>query len=378
MPTFTGAPALLGGYLRSNLGRSCYLVMTVAIISAVLLGLAALATPAPVRTRGDIYVVSARDGMLPLRYVDSIQALPGVVATYYSTYLPLECASGGTATLNAYGGAGVRAMMADDYAISPGIWAAWNANPLGILIGERLAAQCGWKQGMHLTPLDGFRNQPVDIDIVGLIHATNDAPFANQIAFAHYDYLNRLAPDIQRNQVAGIGVRTRKNMDRARLTAVIDSRFAHSDPPTDTHQWSSADDSLRRFGNIQALLWSVMAAMAGCLTLVVASLLAHAALERRRQFAVLRVLGFHRRFIGALFAAEFTLLIGTGLVLGYASGLALIAALAPSVSMLIGALVLPPTMRIVLPLILLAVLAVSLLLPVLAIAQTRATDVRST
>lgn len=338
-----GSMCLIAAHIRARIGRSFYLVLTTAIAAAVLMSLAALmpeSMPSGSMTP-TAFVANVRDGLLPLRYAARIAEMPDVVGVSYLDYLPVLCSAGGTVTLNGFAGNDTAAMLRRDYGADAATLGAWDADPLGVLIGEKLAKQCGWSLGMHPAPHDGMRGREVEIHIVGILRGTSDTPFAEHIAVAHYEYLDRLADEDQRNRVAGIIVRAADPAGTAVLAARIDERFAHFDPPTETQQSGDSESGLRRFGKVQVVLGWVMAAMYACIVLVTVSMMGHVASERRTTFIVLRSLGFSRRFLVGIFAGEFALLMAAGVTLGTLFGLVFVVRTAPTLAAVVGTFAVP-------------------------------------
>jgi len=349
------------------------------IATAVLLGLAALnpSTPYVGSSAEKVVVLNARSGTLPRRYAEKILQIPQVASLTWSNYLPLLCNTASTATLNGQGGPGTHVALRQDYSVDDGSIAAWDGDLMGILVGDKLARQCGWRRGMHLKPIDGFRGRAVEIHIIDIMKSTPDAPFASQIAIAHYEYIDRQADEDQHDQVSAIVARSKDPGSGAQLAATIDTPFAHADPPTESQQSNPADGGLQQFGNVQIVLYWVAAAILACVTLVLLSAMTHTASERRASFAVLRMLGFRGDFILAAFACEFALLVAVGLALGVLVGVAAIDYLAPTVSLAAGEFAPPSSMWLCLPLAFIGLLALGLILPALTIANTRAIDRRT-
>lgn len=375
MRLLQGIATLVTGHLRARVGRSCYLVFTIVVAAAALIGLSALVperAPAGI-AMPSVWVANARAGLLPLRYATQIAGMPEVAAVSYLNYLPLSCNTG-TVTLNGFAGSGTQAMLERDYAADKVDLAEWNADPMGILVGTKIAQQCGWTRGMHPSPRDGMSGREIEIHIVGTLRASTDTPFADHIAVAHYEYLDRLADETQRGQVAGIIAMARDSGRAGILAARIDERFAHADPPTETQQSGDAENGLQRFGRIELALGWVMAATFACSALVLVSLMAHAAVERRATFAVLRVLGFRRRFLLMAFAVEFTVLTALGITLGFLAGRMFIAITAPLLESIVGDVAAPNWILHALPAAFAAALIAGLLMPAAVLVRTRAID----
>lgn len=362
---------------RSNLAsdyiRVIYVICTLSVTTVAWLGLAALASPfmQPSIPSQGISVQNVRQGdNLPLRYANQIEKLSGVLNVSWMNFLPLVCKPPATATLNAWGGQGAYRELAD-IGISKAQEVAFNADPLGILVGFKLAQQCGWRAGMTAQPPNMF-GQPIELHVIGVYHSTKS--WGNQIAYAHYAYINRLLPSSQRDRVQFISVSSNNLVDAPTLAARINTLFAHADPPVDAHTDKQTQNALARFGNVQLLLALVMVAVLLCSALVLVSVWAHAAAQRRAHMAILQALGFSRTILFAAFALEEVALGVLGVALGVVVGLTLIHVLAPSVMLILGAFAAPAFAYALLPAWFIPLLIVAMIAPALLIARTRAAD----
>lgn len=356
-------------------GRLVYLVLTLAVTVVAWLGLAALASPfvhADIPDAGGVAVFNTREGnTLPLRYAARIVALQETTDVTYMNFVPVVCrAPTVAATLNGYGGPGTHRALVEA-GVDEVAMMAWNADPLGILVGSALAANCGWKAGMGIQPLD-VSGRPVEIHIVGVFHSTQ--PYADQIAFAHYEYINRLREGPLRDQVNAIIVNASNPRDSSLLAARIEATFVHDDPPVRAVTSTMADNALSRFGHVQVLLAWVMSAVFASTLLMLVSVLAHAAAQRRAIMAVLQVLGFRRRLLFGSFLLECVAMIAAGAAVGLVIGKIVLRALAPKIAPLLGRFEAPPWAYHYLPLWLLVLLVASLVLPAMIVARTRPID----
>lgn len=370
-----GSAGLTVAYIASRPARSAYLVVVLGVAIASWFGLTALLSPflyADSANTSKVSVSNARAGApMPLKYAAQIAAIPGVASLTYANYLPVICKAPTTvATLNGGGGPGVAEELAQ-YRVTDEESNAWQADLRGILVGATLARNCGWSKGSNVQPPD-TNGRPVDLHVIGVFHS--DEPYAEQIAIAHFDYLDRLADPSQRGQMLSASVRATDPADVASLAARIDAAFAHSDPPTHSTPNSATENSLARFGSVQDLIAWVIAAVFACAALVFVSVFAHAAAERRAALAVLSVIGFSRRFLFGLFVIESLVLTVAGALLGIAIGVSLVHLLAPSLSMVLGRFASPPWAWAVLPPLMLALLACSLIVPARVATRIRATD----
>ncbi len=303
-------------------GRIAYLVLTIATTLIAWLALSAMASPfiavdESAAVDSGITVRNARSSqqMLPLRYAARISAIAGVGEITYGDLSLVSCAGGATVTVNAFGGSGViRFLQARGFA-SDAV-NRWQNDRLGLLVGKQTAADCGWQEGVGITPLDLLGSQPLQLHVSGI--AAEGASWDSG-AVAHYDFINHGKSLAGPEQVLSIDVTAKNPHDQEALAARIEAEFVHADPPLTAYPDSVAENVRSRMGKVQYLLALVMGAVFCCCGLVLASVFAHVAAERRAQLAVLRVLGFSRRILLSGFVLE---CVGIA-ILGAAVGLAL-------------------------------------------------------
>lgn len=301
--------------------RLVYLVMTVAAMIAGWLVLAALASPflqigQSTEADDSLRVVNARNKNtpLPLKYADRIASVAGVATVRYVDLQMVLCGDA-TVTVSAVGGpvdAAAYKRAGHDLASV----ARWQADPIGILVSHSAAKMCGWQVGQGIEPLD-VRGQPLPFHVSGIATVEDDDPGVQ----AHYDYVNR-----QHSLVAGTGyvlaytVEAKEPQDNQNVAARIDAEFVHDDPPVTAYPDTAREDARSRFGKVQYLVALVMGAIFLSCTLVLASVMAFAAEERRPQLGVLRALGFSRRLLASSFALEVFGIIFSGALAGILLG----------------------------------------------------------
>lgn len=363
-------------HLRDEIRRNSYLVIAIAVTVSTWMGLSALASPfvrADVPLAGKVTVVNARKGgTLPVRYAAKIARMPGVSQVSYLNFSPVICKSPSTtATLNGLGGGGVHKRLVE-IGVDAMDEKQWNADPLGILVGVDLAAACGWRAGMSVAPPD-IHGRPVQIHIDGVFHS--DQPYNNQVAYAHYAYINRLSGLMgQRDHVNSINLQSGGGTRTAELVARIDAEFANDDPPVNARAYAATESALARFGKVQDLLAWVMVAILACTMLVLVSALAHAAAQRRSTVAVLQVLGFQRGTMLSAFCVEYCLVMVAAVAIGVCAGELVVHLLAPSLGTVLGRFVVPAWAYVYLPVWIFVLGIVSLVLPSMIIFSTRPVD----
>lgn len=325
-------------------GRTAYLVAIVAVTVAACLILAAMSSrflrDNSAAAANMVSVANARGAnahFLPLRYARKLAAVEGVTSVSYLDLLLASCKGGKTVTLNAIGGSGAASAVAQ-YGFSEQVVDSWLADPRGVLIGPAAAAECGWRVGSIVSPINLIRQQPLQLHITALAAS---AAGMTGLAYMHYDYGNRQGGLVGEDQVMSFGVTASDPDQLNQLAARIQDAFAAADPPVIAHPDTVTENAWARFGEVQNLLGMIMAALFLCCALVLVSVLAHAAADRRPHLALQRVLGFPRFILWLGFAVECLLVLALGGLLGLVLGHALLSYLPEVLGQLFGSLALP-------------------------------------
>ncbi len=252
---------------------------------------------------------------LPKRYASRIAVLSGVHGVYYNDYDIFSCGgSGFSVTLNAWGGPGVTEVLRNEGFSDTQVQAFQN-DPLAILTDSTTATRCGWHIGSGISPRDMMGKQ-LQLHVVGIIDEKDSAGSA----VAHYAYINRVSGITKRDQVTTIYVHADDPRENAALAAKIQTLFAADDPPVDANPDTVNQNAWARFGKVQYLLAFVMLAVLACCALVLTSVMAHTATQRRAQMALLQVLGFPRTLYWFASVLEVALILTVGTILGYGLG----------------------------------------------------------
>lgn len=352
---------------RTSPGRLAYLILTIGATVATWLVLSAMASPyltptGSATTSAGILVKNARSPqmMLPIKYADRITALPGVRDIVYSDLTLLYCPAGKNVTINAWGGSGA-ARRARDLGFASAAVQRWVEDPLGVLVGSETAALCGWQAGDTVSPLDVFLGRPREIHIVGV--APKDAEQVTKGALAHYTYINRTSVLAGEGRALFFRVAAIEADEHEAVAVSIQAEFKHAAPPVTAYPDSLAVSARTRFGKVQYLLGLVMVAVFLCCLLVLGSVFAHAASERRAQLALLRVMGFPRRVLLSSFILEALAVAAAGTALGLLAGGVLLQYLPAWLNHMFGELEPAPWTWWLLPVWLVVLLGVSLAMP---------------
>jgi ABC-type lipoprotein release transport system permease subunit len=251
------------------------------------------------------------------------------------------------------------------------------ADRLGVLIGLQVAKDCGWRPGMGVSPKNAFTGIPLELHIIG-IRAPQQDPMEDTIAIGHYEYVNANVMDpSMRDKVWTIVAAAHSPRAAPALAAKIEAAFASDNPPVEVSTTTEVQNGLARYGQAQQVLGWVMLAVFLCAALVMVSVLAHTAAQRRAHMALLQALGFSRHVLwgGFMLAAVATVLVGAGI--GTTTGLLVLRFLPRSLARWFGNFAVPTWTWWGLPVLLILLLAAALVIPTLAIVRLRPTDARA-
>ncbi|MDE2271850.1 MAG: ABC transporter permease [Xanthomonadaceae bacterium] len=311
---------LTAGNLRAARSQAAYLVLTLAITTAVWLILAAMGSPY-VRA-SNIPGITIRNGSqrgsLPLGYAPRIEAIRGALDVFWYGIQAVKCTAATMVQLNAFGGPGTDTQLAR-HKVPAATIQRYNTDPLAAVISEAAAAKCGWRVGQGVEPpmavFDSAGNttngKPIALHIIGIF--PGEFPQAN----VHYGYINRTAPGIQgKNKVVTYFANAGDPRDNELLAARVEAAFAHDFPALNATTNATVQNAWSRYGKVQQLLAFVMVAILLCAASVLVSVLAHAAAQRKSKFALLQVLGFRRTTLLGAFMLELLAILSMGALLG--------------------------------------------------------------
>lgn len=261
-----------------------------------------------------LLVVSPRASMMmqmPLWYKDRIAALPGVATVSPFGYFPGRYgADRAVIPTLAFEPATVFDFFSD-WRVSDSERKDFVSERAAAIVGKTLANKYHWSLGqrIHLTsPL--YSNLSLELVIRGIYNADE----ADAVA-VHWDYLNEVLG--RPNTAPQFWVRARSAEDIPRLTQAIDAQFRNAPIETRTGTLKQVMlNFLSLLGNVKLILISVSLAAVFAVLLVVANTMAMSIRERTTEIATLRAIGFRRRYILGLFAAESGLITLAGAAAG--------------------------------------------------------------
>ena len=304
--------ALAAHNLRASRGQAAYLILTLAITTAVWLALAAVGAPYEGDAASTRITIGSQSGATPLSYASRIEEIPGIRDVFWYGIQVIHCKGTTTVQLNTFGGPGTDTPLAK-HKVPAATIQQWNADPLAAVISEAAASKCGWQTGQGVDPPSGMdgRGKSLNLHIIGIF----PGPFP--VGFVHYDYINRAAPGIQgKDKVVTFFASAADPRDGEVLATRVEATFAHDFPALNARTNTTVQNAWARFGKVQQLLAFVMATILLCTASVLVSVLAHTAAQRKPKFALLQVLGFRRAALFGAFTLELLAIVVSGALLG--------------------------------------------------------------
>ncbi len=205
-----------------------------------------------------------------------------------------------------------------EYLLSEEEKAAWLADPMGAVVGEKLARKYGWRAGDRVALRGTLFPGDWRFTIRGVYRARDASTIATQM-FVH-ERTVRDSDDDTRGKTLVYFVGLSDAARSAEVAAAIDARFAGSDVETLSESERSFQLTfVSMAGGVMNVLELISGFVLLIVALVLASTIAASVRERTTALAVLKAIGFRSRVVAALVAAESAL---TGLC-GGALGLLL-------------------------------------------------------
>jgi putative ABC transport system permease protein len=272
---------------------------------------------------------------MPISAANKIERLPGVTrvcarAAFYGTYQDPKNGLFALAT-DAADWLAVR----PEYSMPPEQLRAFQSTRAGIAMMPGLQKRLGLKLGDKVpikSPIARKDGNPVWTFELVATFEYDEKPGEGQLAVIHYDYFDE-ARVADQGTVDRIIVRIADPSRSAQTAAAIDQLFANSAHETRTqNEKEQTEGAMRQVGEISYFTNAVLLAVFFALLFVTGNTMAQSARERIPEFAVLQTLGFSGAQVLAIVLAEALLLCLTAAVIG----LAVAAALFPTLEDFIG------------------------------------------
>lgn len=300
--------------IRSRGGRTCLLIVSVTVAFLLFGALVALdqALATPPAQKVDRLVVSDRTSFtrpLPLTYVERVARVPGVAGiSHQSWFGGYVHAPHNVLIAYAVDVPTFLALHPDRIVLTDQEVREFQHDRAGVIIGKSVAERFGWRLGDRIALGSSiFRrrdgNDQWEFNVRGVYSGAEPSDAANGLYF-HYGHLNE-ARTFGRNTVGSIVVVPGAGHDRSDLGRAIDAEFAFSSSETVTQdEHAFARMLIAQFGDVRFAIRAVLLAGFIALLMITSSTLTLSVLERRRDLAVLKTIGFGRARILALVLAE--------------------------------------------------------------------------
>ena len=255
---------------------------------------------------------------LPERYVEEITSITGV-----ESVLPVKVFLNNCRTnldMITFHGASVETMLAArDIRLLDGDVETFRAEPDAALVGRLFAERRGLSVG------DKFQFGEILVKVTG-VFASSDS-VQEGLVLTHLEFLQRAGPVDRLGTVTQIEVKITDPSQAEVIAQEIDRRLATAEEPTDTRPMAAflkrATRDLReilKFGRMFGIACVLV------VVVLVANTIYMAVNERRREFGVLRALGFKAHHLALMVLGESTAIAATGGLLGLGAMYAVISA----------------------------------------------------
>jgi putative ABC transport system permease protein len=264
---------------------------------------------------------------LPISYRNRLEAVPGVVDVTHASWFgafyqnPPPFAQFSTEPREWF-------EMHPELEIPDDQLDAWAENRIGIVAGEELIQQYGWKIGDRIplqttiwTNKDG--GQTWEFVLEGVFSADGPQGRTAYMLF-NYDYFEE-ARAFGQGTVGWYILRIADDADPAEIANTIDLQFANSANPTDTSTEAAfAESFAKQFGDIGLIVRLVLGAVFFTLLLLAGNTMAQSVRERIAELAVLKTLGFPDPSVLRIVLSESVLIMLIGGLLGLGLGWAVV------------------------------------------------------
>lgn len=288
------------------------------VVSFLLLGLlltvrqaftagADIASSHRLRTQG----ASSVAANLPVSYARKIAQVGGVKSVIYAAAIPAVFQDDPRHLL-------LQAVPQDHFfntfpelIIDGGQRDAFLADKTSLMVGQAILDRYGWKLGQtvvlqtNVLKPDGEASWTFQVDAV---YRSNDPKIPSDLTFIRYDYLNDARLQ-DKDQVLGF-IETIDDPSRAeKISATIDAAFASSTPRLRTQPENEAvQKQLSQFGDFEGIVVVIAGIVFLSMFLLAHNVWYERVDMRRREFAVMKVMGFQANLIFLLIVLEATVL----------------------------------------------------------------------
>lgn len=253
------------------------------------------------------------------RYVDTVRQVPGVKAATFATFFGATYAKDPTNTFaNIAVDPASFLEVYDDLELTAAERARWLANRQGVIVGDQLARQLGWKLGDRVALTGTLYPGDWEFTIDGIYTAKRKS--SDQTLFVlNWNYVNDALPVERRGHVDWIMSRVDDPTRGAAISEEIDRRLDEKEMQTLT--MSEREQSLAMLAEVSALVTALDIAsiiILGMIMMIMGNTIAMGVRERTREYGVLRAIGFSPRHIRLFVFAEAATMAGLAAAVGIA------------------------------------------------------------
>ncbi len=269
---------------------------------------------------------------LPVSLQTQMQAVPGVASVAYATWFGGVYQDQRNFFPSFSIGPGYMELY-PEYVIPPEQLEAFNAERTGVIVGEALAKQYGWKIGdtipLQATIFPTKGSNDWAFKLVGIFKVADKKRQGEerQLMF-NWKYFDE-ANDYIKGEVTWYVLDVVDPNQSTQVAQAIDALSDNSDHETKTQTEQAFNQAFfKQFADIGLIVTAIMSAVFFTLLLLTGNTMAQAVRERIPELAVLKTIGFSNRSVLLLVLIEAVLLI----VLGGVIGLGIAAVLMPAIS----------------------------------------------
>jgi putative ABC transport system permease protein len=260
---------------------------------------------------------------LPPKYCDQVAHIPGVTACVAMTGWP-TIYQNERDVIQTFAAGPELAAVFPDYLLTAPVNQAFATSKRAAVVGELLMQKYQWKVGDEVSLRGtGYGHVPLSFIIAGVNPSKR---YPNTFTFRR-DYLRDSLQALGRHDADlawFLMARVQRAEDLAPVIRTIDATFRNSDYETRTVTESDVlSTSLSAIGNVRAIMYSLSAVVLLTVLLIAANAMAMMVRERLAEVAVMRALGFSRRFVAATLLGESVLTAIIGGMLGAGAALAI-------------------------------------------------------
>ena len=246
---------------------------------------------------------------LPVEYIEKIRTVEGIEAIMpLKVYLNKCTANFEMITIN--GIDPVKLPLFKSIRVDMDTYNSFLQDPQGVIVGTLLAKRMGWKKGdtVRIKQLRGFPIKVYDVF---------DEPGSsfNAIAFAHIDHVTGFLEDTE--TVTEIFLLAEENYSTADIAKKVDSLFADARIKTKTRPENAfLAESVSDVKTIIGFSKAVAFVAVFILLLGVGNTIYITTIDRRKEIAVYRALGFEKKSIFGMIMAEAAMTSAAGGIIG--------------------------------------------------------------